>query len=121
MLAAAGELEQHPEAARVELVDPGLRREPLQRAVGDERHRRDQADAEPVGGREQQRRAGVVRQRLLPRPVHDAAGDLERAGGRVDGLAVSPRVALDRRPVGERDPQHLVVRVPVGGDEREPR
>ena len=72
----AVDLEQHPEAAAVDRNrDLRLLREPFERRARDDR-RRAAADAaiDRAGLRpeERQRLAGVLRQRLLPRPGHRA-------------------------------------------------
>src|SRR5205085_10958131 len=101
VLLAAVELEEHAEAARVDLVAPAFPRETRERSVGDERDRSVHAGAGAVRARETHRSPGELRQRLLPWPLHDAAVHVDRPGRRMDRLTACCGIALDTRAVGE--------------------
>src|SRR5581483_11671027 len=95
--ARAVDLEQHPEAPRVDLRAERLA-EPRARGARDERA---DVDVRPrprlVRPDELERRAGVLRERLRPRPDDEAAGELGAdAHERAEVLAVEERPARDQ-------------------------
>src|SRR5581483_5580199 len=98
--ARAVDLEQHPEAPRVDLRAERLA-EPRARGARDERA---DVDVRPrprlVRPDELERRAGVLRERLRPRPDDEAAGHLPPPEARPHGLAELD-LAAHLPPAGE--------------------